>query len=537
MKRIKKTLKGKGKIVAALAVVISFASVIAWYTSMNAHAFGTYSAGGNKHFEEGHLTVTINGPDGKSDSLTMYVHSDDYAMNKKVSGKDFKDKQHPYTISHYSGGNGDYSLQVNGQDNRVTIKSEKNTKNNYTLLTIPIKYYLPAHEQHCSQNYETVDKPTAINSAENITFYCGGNDGFWESSYHSDRGDWKYINIHISTALVGLSSTNNKMEQVNTNGEWKTYDWCSMNLNLGRTSGTLTFNGNNGQLRQNTNSQWSNSVSKQLTDRQEYGDFPEGYRKGYELAGFYTNPYGQDGDWANEGWQFCSDYTIYAIWTPNTYSIEYDCGDGSGTMSKTTATYDTTVSLNKCTFKRKGYKFAGWSKTEGGAVDYKDNASFTYNTDDDITLYAVWEKDNWEVEFNGNGSSGTKYTADLAYNKTVNLPQNLFERPGYTFIGWAQKEDGDKEVPEEVKYTDGQAVKDLCEPGETCHLYAIWKKSDGSFETKNIIHDDKMFLGDVNLTGQNGTGYSNANIDSKSAHIDKEDDPGYFTDRYGSNNN
>lgn len=46
-----------------------------------------------------------------------------------------------------------------------------------------------------------------------------------------------------------------------------------------------------------------------------------------------------------------------------------------------------------------------------------------------------------------------------------------------------------------------------------------------------------MFLGDVNLIGQNGTGYSNANIDSKSAHIDKEDDPGYFTDRYGSNNN
>ena len=65
MKRIKKTLKGKGKIVAALAVVISFASVIAWYTSMNAHAFGTYDAGGNKHFEEGHLTINMNGPDGK----------------------------------------------------------------------------------------------------------------------------------------------------------------------------------------------------------------------------------------------------------------------------------------------------------------------------------------------------------------------------------------------------------------------------------------------------------------------------------------
>lgn len=68
-------------------------------------------------------------------------------------------------------------------------------------------------------------------------------------------------------------------------------------------------------------------------------------------------------------------------------------------------------------------------------------------------------------------------------------------------------------------------------------MYAIWKRAMEVLKTKNITMMTKMFLGDVNLTGQNGTGYSNANIDSKSAHIDKEDDPGYFTDRYGSNNN
>ena len=189
-------------------------------------------------------------------------------------------------------------------------------------------------------------------------------------------------------------------------------------------------------------------------------------------------------------------------------------------------------------FSKKGYKFLGWSTDENAtSPQYTAGQSFTYQTDGDTVFYAVWAKSDFEVKFHGNGSSAADYTANLTYNKSVGLPKNVFERPGYTFIGWAEKEDGDKEVPEEVKYTDGQAVKDLCEPGETCHLYAIWKKSDGSFETKNIIHDDKMFLGDVNLTGQNGTGYSNANIDSKSAHIDKEDDPGYFTDRYGSNNN
>ena len=38
MKRIKKTLKGKGKIVAALAVVISFAAVLVWHQMQNASA-------------------------------------------------------------------------------------------------------------------------------------------------------------------------------------------------------------------------------------------------------------------------------------------------------------------------------------------------------------------------------------------------------------------------------------------------------------------------------------------------------------------
>lgn len=89
---MKKKIKKRGKIVAALITVISFAAALTWYNAKNAYAFGTYDAGGNKHFEEGHVTITINGPDGKSDSLTMYVHSDDYAKNKKVSGKDFKDK-------------------------------------------------------------------------------------------------------------------------------------------------------------------------------------------------------------------------------------------------------------------------------------------------------------------------------------------------------------------------------------------------------------------------------------------------------------
>ena len=81
-------------------------------------------------------------------------------------------------------------------------------------------------------------------------------------------------------------------------------------------------------------------------------------------------------------------------------------------------------------------------------------------------------------------------------------------------------------------YTNGAAVSDLTDAGKTIKLYAIWKKNDGSINKTNIIHDEGMFTGDIEIEGQNGTGYSHAHTDSEYANIDKTDAPGYFTDRY-----
>ena len=80
--------------------------------------------------------------------------------------------------------------------------------------------------------------------------------------------------------------------------------------------------------------------------------------------------------------------------------------------------------------------------------------------------------------------------------------------------------------------TDRQAVNTLCDAGQTCELYAVWKKTDGSFDTHNIIHDDGMFNGSIELEGQNGTGFSRDHVDSEYGRIDKEGQLGYFTNRY-----
>ena len=309
------------------------------------------------------------------------------------------------------------------------------------------------------------------------------------------------------------------------NKVYRRYKNCKATVRLwSRDKYKVSYNGNGGSV---------NQSEKEFYDGDNF-TFPSASRKGYTLNGWYDNKHQM---WSNTGWVVCGEnYVETAQWTANQYNVFFDDnGADSGNVSDSTATYDSNFTLPESGYKKKGYKFLGWS-TDKNATSPQHTAgqTFTYRTDGDTVFYAVWAKSDFEVKFHGNGSSAADYTADLTYNKSVSLPKNVFERPGYTFIGWVEDPTRDTVQPD---YTDGQAVKDLCEPGETYHLYAIWKKSDGSFETKNIIHDDKMFLGDVNLTGQNGTGYSNANIDSKSAHIDKEDDPGYFTDRYGSNNN
>ena len=73
MKNAKKILERKRKIIVVLVVMVSFVSVLAWYQMKKAHAYQSYNTGGNKHFKDGHLTVNINGPNGKSDSLTIIV--------------------------------------------------------------------------------------------------------------------------------------------------------------------------------------------------------------------------------------------------------------------------------------------------------------------------------------------------------------------------------------------------------------------------------------------------------------------------------
>ena len=92
-----------------------------------------------------------------------------------------------------------------------------------------------------------------------------------------------------------------------------------------------------------------------------------------------------------------SNKTAYAKWTENSYSIAFNNGGGSGTMSTITHKYTDSFTLPANTFTKTDYRFIGWSTktiSEGGTVEYTNQQSVSHMIGSGtITLYAMWEYD------------------------------------------------------------------------------------------------------------------------------------------------
>ncbi|MDO4963115.1 MAG: InlB B-repeat-containing protein [bacterium] len=188
--------------------------------------------------------------------------------------------------------------------------------------------------------------------------------------------------------------------------------------------------------------------------------------------------------------------TLYAVWKANEYTVKFD-GNGSSSDAMDNETgfkYDEAKALSKNTYEKVGYTFTGWSTTETGDVEYEDEELVTNLTAEDgktVTLYAVWEANEYTVKYDGNGStSGTMSDESRTYDEDAKaLTENAYEKVGYTFIGWSTTETGD------VKYEDKAAVNNLTSDTEIT-LYAVWEantytvKFDGNGSTSGTMTDE-----------------------------------------------
>ena len=122
-------------------------------------------------------------------------------------------------------------------------------------------------------------------------------------------------------------------------------------------------------------------------------------RTGYVFGGWATSPtgtivYPDKATVKNLASTNNSTITLYAVWQPINYVIEFNSNGGTGSMSNVNIAFNETKNLPKCTYTKTGYTFKGWATSSSGSVVYTDMSTVNNLASANnaiITLYAVWQ--------------------------------------------------------------------------------------------------------------------------------------------------
>ena len=177
----------------------------------------------------------------------------------------------------------------------------------------------------------------------------------------------------------------------------------------------------------------------------------------------------------------------------NVTAIQYNANGGEGTIAAQTGIEinDSVTLSNGAGFTKTGYRIIGWSKTsgEGNSADFNLGASCIANNiglpGQVNTLYAVWEKAEFDVTYKYEGEVPTgapavpdKQTKTL--DDTVHVA-SIPTLPGYTFSGWTS---------EDVAVADGKFKM----PANDVVFTGSWEKDES--QTKTLTYTVQHKIGD-----------------------------------------
>ena len=165
--------------------------------------------------------------------------------------------------------------------------------------------------------------------------------------------------------------------------------------------------------------------------------------------------------------------TLYAQWSPITYTVKFNANGGEGSTADVTLAYG---EANKypVVFAKEGYKFISLNtKKDGSGKNYLLTESLINlsSTDKDvITLYAQYQANTYTIKFDSNGGKGSLADEEFTYGESKAISKNTYTKEGYKFTSWNTKKDGSGD-----KYTDTQEVSNLTTTdGKVIILYAQW---------------------------------------------------------------
>ena len=156
--------------------------------------------------------------------------------------------------------------------------------------------------------------------------------------------------------------------------------------------------------------------------------------------------------------------------TPQTHTVTFNAGGGTGTVDPMTVEAGTVITLPSADgLSRQYYTFTAW---ETGGKRYTQGDQFTVSADTVFT--AVWTRNTITVTYKANHESVTpsNHTATVDAGGFFRLPENPFDNSpdGQILYGWALTESPEESailIPN-TEYTAGEA--DII-------FYAVWKSS------------------------------------------------------------
>lgn len=216
----------------------------------------------------------------------------------------------------------------------------------------------------------------------------GGYTRSGSSSFYSPYNTW------TDKDLCSYSDTWTRTHEDRTINCWAQIDRSSSSYRGGTSTAWLTFtvpakphwgvsyDANGGSCAPGDQTKWYGETLTLSSTRPT--------RTGYTFQGWATSSSGGVSYQPGASYTSNSGLTLYAVWKANTWTVSFDANGGSGAPDAQTKTYGQDLTLSSDVPTRALYNFKGWATSASStAVAYQPGASYT--TNDNVTLYAVWE--------------------------------------------------------------------------------------------------------------------------------------------------
>ena len=243
-------------------------------------------------------------------------------------------------------------------------------------------------------------------------------------------------------------------------------------------------------------------------------------RAGYTFGGWNSAANGTGTNYSGSFLMPGNNLTLYAKWTPITYSVLYNnnaatYSGATGTVTDATAytaaqvaTVSAATGLSNTTGGTT-YRFIGWNTNAAGTgTDYMPGDSITMPAAN-VTLYAMWLDASIEIAYNANGGTGAPANTNATSGQVFTISSTQPTRSGYTFAGWNLQDNSPAGGPFNASGTFTPNSNEILVAQWTAINYTVTYNTDGGSTAPSQLtnkHIDDVIT--VDSSAPTKTGYT-----------------------------